>query len=148
MGGKRGLVLVGLLVLGCAGNQGPVPVRGTVRLDGKPLSGATVLFVPATPGGREATSTANAAGEFRLSTFAARDGALPGKYKVVVLQPADESGSGDAKSSEEAQLGTGKPRGIKKSGPRVPPRYTRPDQTPLTQEVPPPGPVVIDLQGQ
>ena len=48
LGGALGLAL--LIGAGCGGNS-PVPVRGTVTLDGNPVAGAVVLFIPEGAGG-------------------------------------------------------------------------------------------------
>ena len=77
--------LVGLIALaGCGREATTNPVHGTVTLDGRPLARATVQFLAQDPGGRDALGTTDANGLFRLSTFKPRDGALAGKYKVVV----------------------------------------------------------------
>src|SRR5262245_4436516 len=80
------LGLLGALALagGGCGGSGTVKVRGTVTLDGKPLSGAMVTFVPAEEKGRAASGATQADGSFRLTTFKPDDGALPGDYKVMV----------------------------------------------------------------
>ena len=66
---------------------GPTPLRGTVKLDDRPLANATVYFIAQNSGGRDALGTTNAEGVFHLSTLKSGDGAFPGKYKVVA-QPA------------------------------------------------------------
>src|SRR2546423_1205426 len=55
-----------------------VPVEGTVTLDGKPLAGATVAFVPEGPG-QPASGFTDNEGVFRAGTLAKADGAAPGK---------------------------------------------------------------------
>jgi hypothetical protein len=132
-----------LLSAGCGGGKGTVPVKGTVKLDGKPLARATVLFVAQTPGGRDATGSTDANGVFRLTTFEPGDGALPGNYKVVIQPTAEADGGPPAATIEEAQQA--KPRPKAKTA-AVPAKYTQPNQTTLTQDVPPNGEVVFDLQ--
>ena len=61
-----------LAAAGCGGGSGPVPVRGVVKLDGQPVANAAVVFVPQTPGGREAYGSTDANGAFRLTTIEAR----------------------------------------------------------------------------
>jgi hypothetical protein len=70
---------------GCSKKSTPetVSVRGRVTLDGKPLEGATVGFLPQ-GSGRPAMGTTDAAGQFTLTTFAPGDGALPGQHAVTV----------------------------------------------------------------
>jgi hypothetical protein len=78
--------LTGLVVAGsgCGGN-GTVYVKGRVTLDGNPVDGATVTFLPE-QAGRPATGYTNNEGFFELSTFHKADGALPGSYLVLVLK--------------------------------------------------------------
>jgi hypothetical protein len=84
--------VVGLTVLlfaaaGCGGRRTPVPVSGTVTLDGKPVEGATVTFhlVGDDKEGRPAIGQTDKAGTFRLKT-GNDDGARPGDYKVVIIK--------------------------------------------------------------
>lgn len=77
------LLLIGMAFLGCgSGGNSSAHVEGKVTLDGKPLSGGTVTFFP--EGGRSASGQIQADGTFTLSTFADRDGAIPGHHKVTV----------------------------------------------------------------
>jgi hypothetical protein len=67
------------------------PARGTVMLDGKPISVGGVLFTPSK--GRGASGPLAADGTFTLGTYSQSDGAIVGKHKVAVLQPREvESG--------------------------------------------------------
>jgi hypothetical protein len=132
---------------GCGGG-GPVPVRGTVKLDDKPLAGATVLFIAQDAGGRDAAGTTDADGVFRLTTFRDGDGALPGKYKVVVQLPAATRGGEAAGTQTQAQQGSTAPQAAQGSPPSVLPRFSQPDQTPLEQVVPPSGEIVYDLKSK
>ncbi len=141
--------LVPLMAAGGCGSSGPIPVRGTVKLDGQPLASASVQFIAQNPGGRDANGSTDANGIFRLTTFRPRDGALPGKYKVVVQPPAALVSGPPAKTPEEAQLGAleEEPRPEKPSV-TLPPQYSQPDQTILTQEVPARGNIVFDLKSK
>ncbi|GIW99923.1 MAG: hypothetical protein KatS3mg111_3256 [Pirellulaceae bacterium] len=77
------LVLMGLS--GCGGDKLPtVPVSGVVTLDGKPLEGATVTFVPQSPGARTASALTGSDGRFVLTTVKGGDGAVPGTYAVTI----------------------------------------------------------------
>jgi hypothetical protein len=133
-----------LAALGCGGGSGPVPVRGVVKLDGQPVANASVVFIPETPGGREAYGSTDATGAFRLTTTKPDDGALPGKYKVVIQPPAPAGGSTPFDSTDKP------PAAVPKAppGPRIPVKYTVAGQTPLTQDVPPRGEVLFDLQSK
>jgi hypothetical protein len=72
---------------GCDGRRTPVPVTGTVTLDGKPVEGATVTFhrIGDDKDGRLAIGQTDTTGTFRLRT-GNEDGARPGEYKVVVIK--------------------------------------------------------------
>lgn len=95
--GHRGLLhrpaplvgLTGLLVAaaGCDGQRMPVPVSGTVTLDGRPVEGATVTFhlIGDDRDGRPAIGQTDKTGTFRLKT-GNEDGARPGDYKVVITK--------------------------------------------------------------
>src|SRR5258708_2370379 len=83
--GRRVYALVVLLVAGAAAGCGSKTskVEGVVTLDGTPVQGATVIFVPET-GDRQASGQTDADGVFHLTTFNTGDGAVPGTYKVTV----------------------------------------------------------------
>ncbi|PQO31401.1 hypothetical protein C5Y96_13765 [Blastopirellula marina] len=72
------------ILLGCSGS-GMLPVEGTVTLDGKPLDGAAISFVPA-EGGRPCSGQTDAQGHFTLASYVAGDGVPPGEYKVTVVK--------------------------------------------------------------
>lgn len=72
------------LVLGCSG-KAMLPVEGTITLDGKPLDGAAISFVPA-EGGRPCSGQTDAQGHFTLASYVAGDGVPPGEYKVTVVK--------------------------------------------------------------
>lgn len=70
---------------GCGDGVKLVPVEGTVTLDGEPLEGATLSFVPIA-GGQVSTSGTDITGpdgNFKM-TFKGRNGLSPGKYRVMV----------------------------------------------------------------
>ena len=86
------LKLVGLSILlgtaaGCDGTRAPVPVSGTVTLDGKLVEGATVTFhlIGEDREGRPPTGQTDKTGTFHL-TMGNEVGARPGEYKVVVVK--------------------------------------------------------------
>ena len=103
------VVLVGVsLAIGCQ-QSGPdrpktFPVTGKVTLGGQPVEGATVSFQAAQ---NSATGTTDAGGIYKLTTFAAGDGAVPGEYKVAITKfeggaapSGAASGSGGLASGE------------------------------------------------
>jgi hypothetical protein len=122
----RGIRIVGPLALlglmGCGSGEESVtlvPVSGTITQNGKPLSGATVTYVPASTN-RASTPGYDATGpqgNYKLR-FKSRSGISPGKYKVAVVLPID---SAEAEVRPEfkddpymAQLGSSAARAAKK----------------------------------
>ena len=84
-------------VCGCSGAKDSplVPAEGIVTLDGKPLSGATVLFIPLEGATLQScTGRTDATGRFRLQTMdLQKEGALAGSYKVVVSKKVNPDGT-------------------------------------------------------
>jgi hypothetical protein len=85
MNACKTLPIVLLLALaGCApGPPKPVPVAGTVLIDGKPLAAGFIRIVPADS--RAATGQIDAQGRFRLTTSKEGDGCVPGTHPVEVV---------------------------------------------------------------
>ena len=85
---SKTLIAISLFSLfaGC-GASGPamVKVTGTVTLDGTPVDGASVVFMPAITG-KPAQGKTDAAGKFALNTDPSKpeDGAQEGEYIVTV----------------------------------------------------------------
>jgi hypothetical protein len=104
-----------------------------VLLDGKPVSGASIQFVPQEQG-RDATGTTDQNGEFVMSTFQPRDGVVAGEYKVVISPPVGTADTATYGSADDAMSAASKAKPAAKSA--FPVKYTRADQTPLTQAVP------------
>jgi hypothetical protein len=129
---------------GCGVTSRTSPVSGVVLLDGKPLIGASIHFV-AQGTGRDATGETNKNGQFTMSTFEPRDGVVSGTYKVVISPPTGAADTAQYASAEEAMAAASKAPAKKPAGPAFPEKYTRPDQTPLTQEVPAKGQLKFEL---
>lgn len=78
------------MAVGCGGESEPVyPVRGKVLFQGKPIEGASVVFLSTAarkPKVGEPTpqATTNASGEYSLTSYKEGDGALPGDYGVAI----------------------------------------------------------------
>jgi hypothetical protein len=146
------------MALGCS-NVKVIPVEGVVTLDGKPLPGATVSFMPV-EAGRSATGQTDADGNFRLTTFRTEDGALPGEYKVIVV--VSEAYEGLSKDPQEWSLEEKKkarmtmtPGGKKQAAEKkrktplaLPAIYSDVKQTPLKELVPPHGKVELNLHSK
>lgn len=73
-----------ILSAGCGGSSVPevATVRGTIKLDGKPLPDAGVTFIP--QGGRPATARTDENGEYELKYNENTSGAIPGKNLVRI----------------------------------------------------------------
>lgn len=87
----RGGVLIAMSC-GLAGCERPAvhPVVGKLTVGGQSAAYAFLAFHPLAEGGagaRLAVGTAAADGTFRLTTFAAGDGAVAGEYAVTVVWP-------------------------------------------------------------
>ena len=84
-----------VFVIGCSGSgQFPetVPVSGTVTYKGNPVPGIMITFLDADrDGSRPASGITDQSGHYRLTTFKANDGAIPGEKKVQinVVPPGD-----------------------------------------------------------
>ena len=145
------LLLSTIALLGCGGEDlsrfkdGLVPVTGKVTLDGEPVAGVGVLFVPGSAtsfggkievGTRVASGMTDAEGKYTLSSPPQGNGVVPGDYAGCL--PGDysvnimsrESGRGrdgvDTGSNEPQSLGPVKP---------IPPKYTDPKTSGLKASV-------------
>lgn len=96
---------------GCKdGGAGTVPVEGTVTLDGAPVEGASVVFMPLA-GGPQSTGQTDASGKFKLTTVNPGDGAVVGTHAVAVSKSeAVASATADPNSPQGTQL-SGAPTG-------------------------------------
>ena len=146
----RGIPLVIVLLVGLAGcgGKGITPVRGVVTLEGEPLAGATVLFMPEDEEeGRPATGFTSADGSFQLMTFKVNDGALPGTYRVLIQKT---EASKDPQAAERAAMERAKAKIEEKAlqkrrKPTLPEAYATFDTTPLRCSVPVTGAVALNL---
>lgn len=123
-----GPLLVAVALSGCGGSgeEGLARVKGTVTLDGQPLEGASVVFVPETPSAESQPGYGSTGrnGHYTVVFSNSRQGITPGKYKVsiqtFVAPGEDENGTAIPATPE-----------------KVPDVYNR--STTLTAEVPPDG---------
>ncbi len=105
------LVLSVLLVGGGCGDsksEGPklIPVTGTVRLDGKPLSGATLMFNPmAGTGGNGGFAVTDAEGKFSLTDYGSQPGCPVGDYGVTFTKITQPDGSPIPKGAQRGEVG-------------------------------------------
>jgi hypothetical protein len=84
------MLVLAFVLAGCSRRFPMAEVSGKVTLDGKPLSGATVMFVPEK--GFAAAGTLQKDGTFRLISGRPGSGAVIGTHKVAVVpeDPIDE----------------------------------------------------------
>ncbi len=106
------------------------PVSGLITLNGEPVAGASVVFAPRKKNGSAAAGTTDAAGMFKMTTFQAGDGVIPGGYSVAIskIVTIDE----DAKTRQERHL--------------LPPKYAEPSTSGLTVEVAAEGRNMFDIE--
>jgi hypothetical protein len=80
------LVTVGIVQSGCSYSSRPptYPVTGTVTLQGKPVAGAAITFVPTGDAGEAASAISDSEGKYALTTWQAGDGARSGEYRVKI----------------------------------------------------------------
>jgi hypothetical protein len=122
--------------LGCSEAPKLVPVTGVVKLNGKPLAGATVAFSPVAKAGEinagdGSAGKTNDSGEFNLSTSHGVPGAIVGKHKVRIFALSPQVGSGEPPRSGWPLVN------------KVPARYN--EESTLTFEVTAPGPNKADF---
>ncbi len=136
------LVLLGALC-GCGGSaevpkvfSNLVPTSGTVTLNGKPLQGAAITFVPVgNDAVRRAYGKTDATGRYELMTpvrgrsIDESKGAIPGKYQVMInkLRMPDGSDVTDDVTDADAME-----KGAVESLPAI---YSDPEKTRLTADV-------------
>jgi len=137
---------LGMVLPGCSG-KAMLPVEGTVTLDGEPLAGAAVSFVPA-EGGRPSTGQTDDQGHFTLASYTANDGVPPGEYKITVIK-LDARRQAEAAPVEEGSEAEEQTMGAMEQSVRflTPVKYSSPALTDLRVEVTPDmQPVQIELQ--
>ena len=122
--------LFAIILTGCnpSYQKETAPVRGTVTLDGRPVSAGGVSFSPAA--GRGAGGLIAVDGTYTLGTYTKSDGAIVGKHKVAISPP------------EQGEEVTDLPAGSVK----LPKRYHNSESSGLEFEVQPNQENVIDLK--
>lgn len=114
----------------------PVPVSGTITMEGKPLEHAIVYFVPnAAELGPGATGVTGTDGKYTLSTSTgpdAKPGAAPGEYRVAVSSLIGPTGEIVAIQPNQPPADAGALESL-------PPRFSDPSQSELKANVGPTG---------
>ncbi len=124
------------VLVGCPGGADGdlpdlVPVTGTVTLDGEPVEGVNVTFIPTgtTPGGASYGAT-DASGKYELKSNDGRTGATAGEFKVVCGRWVMADGTafvGEPGGPSPMEAGATE---------SLPPKYSQEDATTLTATVP------------
>jgi hypothetical protein len=110
-----------------AGREKVYPTSGKVTLDGKPVEGAVVMFI-STSKPLSARGLTDANGEYQLTTYEERDGAMAGEHKVTVRKTEYfEVRSGNWSEDE--------PTMVKKSKELLPVEYATESTTTLKKTV-------------
>ena len=128
------------LLVGCGEDPHRLaPVGGNVTLDGKPLSGALVSFIPAAKPGQTAAVTSRGVtderGDYTLTTSDDRPGAVIGRHLVhVSTRRAAAAASGEVLEGQA----------VTQSAERVPAKYNI--RSELSFEVPAEGTDQADFQ--
>jgi hypothetical protein len=132
-----GLTAVAFVALaGCGGGKRWTfnnKVEGTIKLDGTPLAGVVVEFVPEDDQSQGPTSRGytNENGQFRLRADGRKPGAVIGKHAVVLLIGR----GGDVQAGEDQGKEADAIAKARRKNPPVPTPYKTVRETPLAVEV-------------
>ncbi len=125
-----GFLLLLLVTTGCGGGgSGAAAVSGKITHKGKPLAKANVSFTPVDGASRAAAGLTDESGYYKLGTFSASDGALPGKYRVAVIA------RGPDRPPKPGETGSGMPGETMPGDALIPMKYFAPDSSGLSFEV-------------
>jgi hypothetical protein len=95
---------LGVLVIAGCGRSSNHPatfvVTGTVTLGGKPVEGGIITFRPAEDQ-YPANGITDADGRYELTTFSIGDGAMAGRYRVIMMKFEETTRKGGSGSPEE-----------------------------------------------
>ncbi len=94
--------------LGCGTDdrEAVYPVQGRLTYGGQPMDGAVVTFHPADTRQavvRRAHGTADAQGEYRLTTYTRDDGAPMGEYVVTIYWPSPRTANSSAANPNDRE---------------------------------------------
>lgn len=101
------LAMLGLAVGGCTSRGGgdippTAPVSGVVLLDGRPVDGAMVVFVPLDHR-YGAYAVTDSSGRFTLQSSPDVSGAVPGRFQVQVTKVVAERGAAQFLVQEDVE---------------------------------------------
>ncbi len=126
------------MICGC-GQQGPdrpatFATTGTVTLDGAPVEGAAVTFVP-NGKGTPAVATTDASGRYALKSFGTEEGAVPGQYMITVTKGQYTEAAAAGGGGEEPPPGYDPNSGTSEGTNTLPKKYESPQSSGLTAAV-------------
>lgn len=129
------IILVAVFLLSACIGCGParpqtVPVAGRVTYQGKPVPEGRITFLP--DHGRPAIGTIQTDGSYRLTTFQAGDGVLPGHYRVTIESMRVSRGSQPKSLQDELRMGMGDVSAMESLVPQI---FSSPHSSTLTAEV-------------
>jgi len=140
------ILLLGVLsAAGCSGRHPGLPpqypVSGMIKLDGKPLTGAGIMFLPrGETRGTGAFGMADAAGKYSLKTDHGGAGAPEGEYAVTISKVVNRDGTPYVPKPDAAEAGERE---------TLPPTYSDSMKTVLTATVPKGGDTInFDLKSK
>ena len=136
------LTLVALTGCPATNELGTVPVSGKVTYKGEAVEGATVSFL-GEGNERPATAVSGAGGDYKLMTLT-YDGAVPGKYSVLVEKVDTSPEVAKVESMEEAAKRGN--QALPKAKRLLPAKYADASTTPLHVEVKPSQSNAINLE--
>jgi hypothetical protein len=130
----RFAICLTLAIAGCEGRDPSlpdlVPVTGTVTLDDKPLSNASLQFIPSgSTVGTGSGGATDAEGKYTLRTAHDGVGAPVGEYRVLISKYKRPDGSDFPLDSPEGPMDAGADESL-------PPQYSDPEKSTLTATVP------------
>lgn len=143
-------IILFLTISGCGGGDRPAiaKVSGLITLEGVPVSGATISFVPV-EGGRIGTAVSDDTGRYTISTYPGdpNDGAIVGSHKVGIMKIAGAGAYALTQEetedpNEQLAPASGEIDGVvekketEKTEYLVPKRYMNPNESDLTIDVP------------
>ncbi len=155
-----GLALVGVCcaAIGCGGagggsRDGLVKAEGVLTYQGQPVAEAIIEMRPAAEGVTNgvAVGRTDAQGKFQMMTDRPGDGAMPGQYKTVVKKEVETIDGMTREEYTKKQEAEGKKDVIfDKSKVKVesllPTKYSDPETTPLTVEIPAKGSKTLAIE--
>ena len=127
------MVICMLLSFGCGAADEMAMVHGTVTLEGSPVEGAVVAFLPEA-GGRPSTGRTQSDGSFEMTANSQGDGVMIGAYRVTVTA-VEEEGGGDAQEDELGSFAELRQAAAPEPRWRTPQKYADVDTSGLQFEV-------------